>query len=58
MTERLSDCSSVGSKVKGLSVGDRVALEPGATCRKCDACKAGKYNVSTVRLGVRLRLIE
>lgn len=34
-----------GSKVKSLSVGDRVALEPGKTCGKCKFCKQGKYNL-------------
>ncbi|KAJ7638926.1 xylitol dehydrogenase [Roridomyces roridus] len=37
--------SKVGSNVKHLKVGDRVAVEPGATCRACDACKAGRYNL-------------
>jgi L-iditol 2-dehydrogenase len=35
----------VGSKVKNLFVGDRVALEPGKTCGKCELCKGGKYNL-------------
>ena len=35
----------VGSQVKDLKPGDRVAMEPGATCRKCDACKRGRYEV-------------
>lgn len=35
----------VGSGVKNLVVGDRVALEPGKTCGKCDACKSGLYNL-------------
>ncbi|KAH9482565.1 putative D-xylulose reductase A [Psilocybe cubensis] len=39
--------SKVGSNVKTLKVGDRVAMEPGATCRNCDACKAGRYNLCT-----------
>ncbi|KAJ8519396.1 hypothetical protein ONZ45_g3660 [Pleurotus djamor] len=37
--------SKVGSNVKHLKVGDRVAMEPGATCRKCDYCKAGRYEL-------------
>jgi len=37
--------SKVGPDVKHLKVGDRVAVEPGATCRSCDACKAGRYNL-------------
>jgi D-xylulose reductase len=35
----------VGSKVKNLKVGDRVALEPGYPCRRCQNCLAGKYNL-------------
>ncbi|KAK4057634.1 hypothetical protein OIO90_001281 [Microbotryomycetes sp. JL221] len=34
----------VGSNVKHLKPGDRVALEPGESCRVCDVCKAGNYN--------------
>lgn len=34
-----------GSVVKDLKVGDRVALEPGKTCGKCEFCKSGKYNL-------------
>ena len=35
----------IGSEVKNLKVGDRVALEPGKTCGKCEFCKSGKYNL-------------
>lgn len=35
----------IGEKVKTLRVGDRVALEPGITCGKCEFCKQGKYNL-------------
>jgi L-iditol 2-dehydrogenase len=35
----------VGSAVKKLKVGDRVALEPGKTCGKCEYCKEGRYNL-------------
>ncbi|KAI5478291.1 xylitol dehydrogenase [Pseudohyphozyma bogoriensis] len=31
----------VGKAVKDLKPGDRVALEPGETCRRCVSCKAG-----------------
>lgn len=39
-----------GSKVKALPkkvlrLGDRVALEPGVTCRMCDDCRGGRYQV-------------
>lgn len=35
----------VGSDVKHLKVGDRVALEPGVMCGECELCKSGKYNL-------------
>lgn len=35
----------VGGGVKDLKPGDRVALEPGIPCRRCEFCKAGRYNL-------------
>ncbi|XP_073106207.1 sorbitol dehydrogenase [Elaeis guineensis] len=35
----------VGSEVKSLAVGDRVALEPGISCSRCKYCKGGRYNL-------------
>ena len=35
----------IGSKVRTLKVGDKVALEPGQTCGQCEYCKNGKYNL-------------
>ncbi|MCC8151081.1 MAG: NAD(P)-dependent alcohol dehydrogenase, partial [Lachnospiraceae bacterium] len=35
----------VGTGVTHLKVGDRVALEPGKTCGKCEFCKTGRYNL-------------
>jgi len=35
----------LGTKVKNLCVGDRVAIEPGVPCRLCEFCKCGKYNL-------------
>jgi D-xylulose reductase len=35
----------VGSNVTTLKVGDRVTMEPGEPCRRCDTCKIGKYNL-------------
>lgn len=35
----------VGKDVKKLKIGDRVALEPGKTCGKCEFCKGGLYNL-------------
>ncbi|KAI8982533.1 chaperonin 10-like protein [Pilobolus umbonatus] len=37
--------TAVGPNVTHLKVGDRVALEPGVPCRKCDMCRIGKYNL-------------
>lgn len=35
----------VGSSVSQLSLGDRVALEPGVPCGDCRECLGGKYNL-------------
>ncbi len=35
----------VGSATSKLKVGDRVAIEPGYPCRRCDICKRGQYNL-------------
>ncbi|KHG27120.1 L-idonate 5-dehydrogenase [Gossypium arboreum] len=35
----------IGSEVKNLVPGDRVALEPGIGCWRCDLCKEGRYNI-------------
>ncbi|XP_058085895.1 sorbitol dehydrogenase-like isoform X1 [Magnolia sinica] len=37
--------AEVGSEVKSLVVGDRVALEPGISCWRCNHCKGGRYNL-------------
>jgi len=34
-----------GSKVKDLKAGDRVALEPGIPCRRCEYCRKGSYHL-------------
>lgn len=43
------ECAGVvvekGSEVKNLEIGDRVTLEPGKTCGKCEFCKEGNYNL-------------
>jgi L-iditol 2-dehydrogenase len=36
---------AIGSSVKNLKVGDKVALEPGLTCGQCEFCKTGRYNL-------------
>ncbi|KAH0056454.1 GroES-like protein, partial [Aureobasidium melanogenum] len=35
----------VGGAVKNLKQGDRVAIEPGVPCRRCDYCRGGEYNL-------------
>lgn len=35
----------VGSKVRNVKIGDRVAIEPGVPCRHCDYCRSGMYNI-------------
>ena len=35
----------VGSSVKNVKVGQRVAIEPGVPCRHCDYCRSGQYNL-------------
>lgn len=35
----------IGKDVSHLKVGDRVALEPGKTCGKCEFCRSGRYNL-------------
>lgn len=35
----------VGEGVTHLAVGDKVALEPGKTCGKCEFCTTGRYNL-------------
>ena len=36
---------AVGENVSHLAPGDRVALEPGKTCKVCRYCREGKYNL-------------
>jgi len=37
--------SKVGSAVRRVNPGDRVAMEPGVFCRKCEACRTGRYQL-------------
>jgi L-iditol 2-dehydrogenase len=43
--ESAGEVLEAGSAVSGLSVGDRVTLEPGVPCDTCEYCKAGEYNL-------------
>ncbi len=36
---------AVGAEVTRVSVGDRVAIEPGKPCRDCSECMAGRYHL-------------
>jgi len=35
----------IGSSVTSLKKGDRIALEPGYPCRRCESCLSGHYNL-------------
>lgn len=35
----------VGSEVKDFKIGDKVVVEPGIPCGKCEFCKDGRYNL-------------
>jgi len=35
----------IGKNVSGFEVGDKVAIEPGVPCYKCDYCKSGDYHL-------------
>ena len=37
--------TELGSAVKNLEIGDRVAIGPQITCGTCEFCKSGKYNL-------------
>ncbi len=43
--ESAGEVVAVGAGVTTLRPGDRVALEPGVPCRRCAACKTGRYNL-------------
>jgi len=36
---------ALGSAVSHLALGQRVALEPGVPCRRCEQCRSGRYNL-------------
>jgi (R,R)-butanediol dehydrogenase/meso-butanediol dehydrogenase/diacetyl reductase len=43
--EYCGEVTELGEGVDGLSVGDRVAVEPIFSCGDCAACRDGKYNL-------------
>ena len=43
--ESAGEVVAVGSDVDDSRVGDRVTLEPGVPCRRCEHCARGEYNL-------------
>ncbi|MEK9809942.1 MAG: NAD(P)-dependent alcohol dehydrogenase [Candidatus Nanopelagicales bacterium] len=43
--EASGEVAALGEDVTDLSVGDRVAMEPGVPCGTCAQCRAGRYNL-------------
>ncbi|MCX7889695.1 MAG: NAD(P)-dependent alcohol dehydrogenase [Rhodobacteraceae bacterium] len=43
--EGAGEVVAVGRNVTTHKVGDRVCLEPGITCGKCEWCRGGRYNL-------------
>ena len=37
--------AEVGQGVTGFVVGDRVSIEPGIPCMRCESCREGRYNL-------------
>jgi L-iditol 2-dehydrogenase len=37
--------TALGEGVSKVKIGDRVAIEPGRFCDKCERCKEGRYNL-------------
>lgn len=35
----------LGAGVEGLRIGDKVAVEPGVPCGRCELCQSGRYNL-------------
>jgi threonine dehydrogenase-like Zn-dependent dehydrogenase len=43
--EMFGEVDALGDGARGVSVGDRVAIEPIAACGACPACRAGRANI-------------
>lgn len=39
-----AEVAAIGANERGLSVGDRVAIEPYLSCKTCRPCRSGRYN--------------
>ncbi len=53
--EASGEVVQLGRKVKGLKVGDRIAVEPLKLCGKCEHCRSGRYNLCRERTAAGLR---
>ncbi|MFA5393908.1 MAG: alcohol dehydrogenase catalytic domain-containing protein [Candidatus Ratteibacteria bacterium] len=45
--EASGEVAETGSNVKGFKAGQKVAIEPGISCGKCEICLTGKPNLCT-----------
>ena len=43
--EASGEVAAVGSDVEGFTVGDKITMEPGVPCGKCEHCRRGAYNL-------------
>lgn len=43
--ELAGEVIQIGDQVTNVAVGDRVAVEPGVACGRCNFCKSGRYNL-------------
>ncbi|MGD2175662.1 MAG: NAD(P)-dependent alcohol dehydrogenase [Candidatus Brocadiaceae bacterium] len=43
--EAAGEVVGLGADVRALERGDRVAVEPGIPCRRCEYCLSGRYNL-------------
>jgi hypothetical protein len=50
--------AAIGPGVKGVAVGDRVALEPGAPCWHCKAAREGRCVSLTCHMHCHLWLLK
>ena len=48
--ESSGEVVEVGSAVSHLKPGDRVAMEPGVPCRRCNQCRSGAYHLCGIMI--------